>query len=332
MVVAKQGDVRPNPFLKHKIVVAERNADSPQWLRDLDEKGWAIIKGVVSPEKAAEYRDKAFEWLEGFKLGYKRDDPTTWKKENLPRHSFGGLYAHYSFAHAQFVWDIKSEPGVVKVFESIWGTDRLTVSFDGGNLSVPLTDEEKPLFTKPWPHADQSAVKPEFACVQGLLNILPNGPDDGGLVVMTNSVNKFSQVFEAFDHQKPEGGWNAHDHIRHEPDRVQWLEDHGCKFEKPNLDPGDFIIWDSRTVHYGAAPTGRNHRMAVYVCYKPDAWLTDEARAEKVDLFNKGWGTSHDPCTFIPKGGQDAEWNINFPYGRPVLTEQAKKAVGLVPY
>ena len=73
---------------------------------------------------------------------------------------------------------------------------------DGGNLSVPLTDDEKPVYTKPWPHADQSVLKPEFACVQGLLNILPNGPDDGGLVVMTNSVNKFSEVFEAFDHQK----------------------------------------------------------------------------------------------------------------------------------
>ena len=101
---------------------------------------------MVSPEKAAHYRDEAFKWLEGFKMGYKRDDPSTWKKENLPRHNLwvtltgssgarlttgrsGGLYAHYSFAHAQFVWDIKSEPEIVKLFETIWGTDRLAVSF-----------------------------------------------------------------------------------------------------------------------------------------------------------------------------------------------------------
>ena len=27
------------------------------------------------------------------------------------------------------------------------------------------------------------------------------------------------------------------------------------------------------------------------VCYKPDAYITDAAKAEKVELFNKGWGT-----------------------------------------
>lgn len=35
----------------------------------------------------------------------------------------------YSVAHAQFVWDIKAEPGIVSLFEQIWGTDKLTVSF-----------------------------------------------------------------------------------------------------------------------------------------------------------------------------------------------------------
>lgn len=32
---------------------------------------------------------------------------------------------------------------------------------------------------------------------------------------------------------------------------------------KPSMDPGDFILWDSRAVHYGAAPTGENKRMAI---------------------------------------------------------------------
>lgn len=35
----------------------------------------------------------------------------------------------FSFAHAQFVWDCKSEPGVRDIFAKIWGTDKLTVSF-----------------------------------------------------------------------------------------------------------------------------------------------------------------------------------------------------------
>ena len=58
----------------------------------------------------------------------------------------------------------------------------------GSKYMAGLTDAEKEIYAKPWPHADQSPLKPEFACIQGLLNILPNGPEDGGLTVLTNSV------------------------------------------------------------------------------------------------------------------------------------------------
>ena len=88
------------------------------------------------------------------------------------------------------------------------------------------------------------------------------------------------------------------------------------------------------------------HTDCLDVCYKPNEWMSPEAREKKVELFNKGWCTvsiprispspltaqSHDPCTFIPKRDQDAAWNTNFPYGRPVLSDRAKKAVGLIPY
>jgi hypothetical protein len=33
--------------------------------------------------------------------------------------------ARFSIAHAQFVWDIKTEPKYVELFERIWGTDKL---------------------------------------------------------------------------------------------------------------------------------------------------------------------------------------------------------------
>jgi hypothetical protein len=35
----------------------------------------------------------------------------------------------FSFAHAQFVWDCKSELGVRDIFAKVWGTERLTISF-----------------------------------------------------------------------------------------------------------------------------------------------------------------------------------------------------------
>lgn len=34
-----------------------------------------------------------------------------------------------------------SQPGIVKVFEQIWGTDDLIASFDGLNASLPINKE-----------------------------------------------------------------------------------------------------------------------------------------------------------------------------------------------
>lgn len=50
------------------------------------------MKGVVPKEKALEYAQKGEDWLEGFKMGYKRDDPSTWKSTNIPKHRYGGLF------------------------------------------------------------------------------------------------------------------------------------------------------------------------------------------------------------------------------------------------
>jgi len=112
------------------------------------------------------------------------------------------------------MWDAKTEPGVVKIFEEIWGTDKLTVSFgmsmssvtddtnltilDGANFSVPLPKEQLEDGGAPWPHMDQSPLKPQLASIQGILNLLPNGPKDGGLTVVTGSTKYFKEIWDYF--------------------------------------------------------------------------------------------------------------------------------------
>jgi hypothetical protein len=111
------------------------------------------------------------------------------------------------------MWDAKTEPGVVEIFEQIWGTDKLTVSFgksidlspaaiangpDGGNFSVPLPKEQLEDGGAPWPHMDQSPLKPQLASIQGILNLLPNGPKDGGLTVVTGSTKYFKEIWDYF--------------------------------------------------------------------------------------------------------------------------------------
>lgn len=53
---------------------------------------------------------------------------------------------------------------------------------DGFNLSLPFPNRPAEDFA-PWPHVDQSPLVKGLHCVQGIMNLTPNGPDDGGLMV-----------------------------------------------------------------------------------------------------------------------------------------------------
>lgn len=105
----------------------------------------------------------------------------------------------------------------------------------------PKTD---PLFA-PWSHVDQSAHNPNFECVQGILNLLPNGPQDGGLMVLDGSSAYYTEMWKRFDHLKPEGGWNRHAFQLVPEEMCSWLESKGCKWVKVCAQPGDLMLWDS---------------------------------------------------------------------------------------
>jgi hypothetical protein len=52
-----------------------------------------------------------------------------------------------------FTWAVRSEPGVINVFEKIFGTEDLLVSFDAVNVSLANRKDLPP--NKPWAHQDQ---------------------------------------------------------------------------------------------------------------------------------------------------------------------------------
>lgn len=56
------------------------------WRDDLFRDGFVVVKGVMSPEKAAYYVERMYQWLETFPLGFDRQDPSTWTPQNLPTH------------------------------------------------------------------------------------------------------------------------------------------------------------------------------------------------------------------------------------------------------
>lgn len=137
----------------------------------------------------------------------------------------------------------RQEQAIIDKFEEIYGTKELFVSFDGANISFPLERDPSDDALQPWAHVDQSPLVTDLACIQGIMNISSNGPDDGGLMVLKGSSRLYAQLFESFE--EPFEGWNTKDRHDHTEEQLQWLYDRGCVWEKVCAEPGDLLLWDS---------------------------------------------------------------------------------------
>jgi hypothetical protein len=53
---------------------------------DLLKNGFCVVKGAVPRERADQYAEEMFNYVETFKggLGFKRDDPSTYLEKNMP--------------------------------------------------------------------------------------------------------------------------------------------------------------------------------------------------------------------------------------------------------
>ncbi|ORX37087.1 hypothetical protein BD324DRAFT_642094 [Kockovaella imperatae] len=319
------------------VLLLRGSATTPEtsYYEDLDKNGWCVVKNVISPEKAAYYVDQAYSWLEGFGKGFDKNDRETWKPENLPAFAKGGLFNRHASGHEQFAWDIRAEPGLIDVFAKIWGTDELAVSFDGVNVSLPFK-ADAPVDRKPWAHVDQSPLRRFKYCVQGIMNLAPNGPKDGGLMVLQGSFSRYNEFWEAHDHEAPPGGWSKRNGYHHTQAQLQWFYDRGCTWHKVEAGPGDVILWDSRCVHYGAAAEGDQPRVATYVCYKPNRDVAPDKQAIRKEAMENFDNTTHDAADVKQTGsriaGKLSDDERTVPSKPPVLSHRAQQLAGIAAY
>jgi hypothetical protein len=215
------------------------------WRDDFHRDGCCVIKNVITPERAEYYKAKQIEWLKSFNLGFDPNDESTWTAEHLPVSFKGGMYFAYSSTHEKFVWEARTEPKVLEVFSKLWETDELLCSFDGMNITLP---RQKDLTWSPWPHCDQSEHRKGMQCVQGLLNYQPNGPKDGGLILMKGSAKLFDEFFsvpkEQGDHEdKPPPEEEMRDLFIFKEEDVEWFKSRGCTLQKIDMEPGDMVSY-----------------------------------------------------------------------------------------
>ena len=135
---------------------------------------------------------------------------------------------------------------MIEKFEELWGTKELLVSFDGANIAIPVNGRtQDDVVFKPWAHVDQNPNHRGLDCVQGIMNLNENGPDDGGLIVLKGSSALYTKLFDDFPEKTHPGGWKDWDRHDHSEEELQWLYDRGCEWEKVCAKPGDLLLWDS---------------------------------------------------------------------------------------
>ncbi|GAA6037987.1 hypothetical protein JCM8097_009527 [Rhodosporidiobolus ruineniae] len=304
---------------------------------DIVRDGYAVVKGVIPTERAQEYVQEFHQWLEDFGLGYKRDDPSTIREECLPVLHQKGLVQGYGAPHESFTWGVRSEPGVIAAWEKLFGTEDLVVSFDAVNVSFPNRRDLPDL--KPWPHQDQDPERPGFRCVQGLVNLNPNGDNDGGLVVLKGGHRISEEYHKEFFNEEREFRWTNEMYLFKETG-LEWLKEKGYEWVKVNAEPGDLILWDSRVPHYNCPPKGEQTRFVVYVSMMPVSNTTQDELRQKKWLFENTKGHSHWAQGFQPfveafvtpkRNGVPDPLNKWAPRKPPVLSERAFKLTG-IPY
>ncbi|KXL48056.1 hypothetical protein M433DRAFT_549745 [Acidomyces richmondensis BFW] len=255
------------------------------FLAELEQHGYTVVPNIIPKNSCQVFIDSAWNWLESFPYDFRRDDRSTWTEEHLPYEVKGGLYNRYLVNHEGFVWNIGTKPGIIKVFEEIWGMHDLIVSFDGMNACqlIPNIDQNPHIFS-------QSEL------YQAIANLSPNGPDDGGLVVLPGFHKLHQQHFDYLGGFRPEKdlgiGENGYDFL---PEDAEWYREHGCEEIKICADQGDLILWDSRPIHWNANPTGKRTRLVTYVCYCPRDRMSEKDLGKKLDIFRAMKGTTHWP-------------------------------------
>ncbi|KAL1896319.1 hypothetical protein Sste5346_004703 [Sporothrix stenoceras] len=305
------------------------------WRDELEKKGYTVVRGVLTPERAQYYQQQAFQWLQSFDPDFDPKDPSTWSEEKLPLQTDKNTYEHYSVIHEKFMWEARQEPKLIEAFAKLWGTDELLVSFD--SLNVTLPNFKKP--RSPWPHVDQAPRKRGLHCIQGILNLSHAGPNDGSLCVMDGS----SALVETFfDEQTNPADWELRDNRYFNETEMSWFTERGVTPIRVEAEPGDLILWDSRCIHWGGEPTAASNtiRTVIYAAYAPASLATPEAIAEKQRVFAAHGGTTHWPHTNIklrdlaarlPDGTPDPRHRAQ-PLQTAEQTDQVLKLAGVKAY
>jgi hypothetical protein len=248
-------------------------------MKDLREKGYAVIEGVLSPGEVDEAKESFYSY-------YYHED-----RQQI-RHIHSKLSPHginKFLGHGQWAWKIRKNPFVKECFKRLWKTPNLVVSFDG---CCYLPEDVNKRDTC-WTHTDQAPSSEGELCTQAFIALTDN--DTRTLVVYEGSHKLHHQYGKDFNVTDKKNWHKIH------PD---FLESIAHTKRVVSVKAGWMVWWDSRTFHQNQYGNNQEERLVQYICYLPKSGRSEKERKKREKYLKDERTTSHWPYPVSVNGRQ----------------------------
>jgi hypothetical protein len=251
----------------------------------LDEQGFVVFANALSSGEADQAMSMLWDYLEELGTGVDRNNSNTWDDDRWPTAVHGAILPSIGIGHCAAQWFIRDVANVKRCFSQVWDDEELLVSFDGVSLWRPWAENEQWRTNEglTWMHIDQHPIgRPGKHCVQGLVNLLPTDAGIGGNMVVPGSHRLFEKIPQLYEERLGRIHPSI-DHFRF-PSNDPLLGEYQPIVA--HMEPGDLMLWDSRTIHcsaagsVGSSPQGIL-RAASLICMMPKAKSNPQVIAQR---------------------------------------------------
>ena len=270
----------------------------------LAEQGFVVFADALSKDEATTALDLLWDYLEELGTGVDRTNIATWDDSRWPTAVHGAILPGHGIGHCAAQWYIRDIPNVHAAFSHMWDDEDLLVSFDGVTIWRPWTYDPawRTNEGNSWLHIDQHPIgRPGKHCIQGLVNLLTATPATGGNVIVPGSHKRFADIPTDYEERLSRIDPSI-DHFRFPNDDPK-LQD--AKPIMPALEPGDLLLWDSRTIHCSAPgqqqPENNNEllRAASLICMMPRAKSNEKTIVKRKSAVETRTSTTNWSDRFI---------------------------------
>ena len=262
--------------------------DEINWKKYLETHGFVVLKNIVPKEVCESFRNGLWKTINSLTEVDLNDGKNKSRATNYPLSLHGGMY---NIGHTKTQWAARYR--CKKVFEKIWDEKDLITSFDKFAYLPKERTYRQPILSS-WIHSDQSPLN-KIVSYQGLLCLTDNDKfKSGGFICIPKTNTQHKEICEGNGDGKTKTDWiKLSDEFKEKN-----VKDENILKVRNKI--GDFVIWDSKTIHSGMAPINekeeRYDRVAIYICMRKRSDANKKIINKRKKAFKEKRNTTHNPA------------------------------------